>query len=92
MVIAHAAMAFWHNFHPWITKNMDLETIFHFATRNNRKSSNCAQSGSQEDPKMHSKIDENTYLGSGFLGCPVGPLDHQNDVPGTQKGTSRSPK
>ena len=27
-----------HHFHPWITKNMDLETVSHFATPNHRKS------------------------------------------------------
>ena len=36
MVIAHAAIAFWHHFHPWITKNMDLETISHFAIPNHK--------------------------------------------------------
>ena len=93
MVIAHAAIAFWHHFHPWITKNMDLETVSHFATPNHRKSQNCAQSGSQEAPQIHPKIDKNGHLGlSVSIGCPPGPQDHQNGVPGTQKGASRSPK
>ncbi len=37
MVLVHAAIAFWHYFHPQITKNMDLETISHFATPNLKK-------------------------------------------------------
>ena len=27
MVIAHSVIAFWHDFHPQSTKNMDLETF-----------------------------------------------------------------
>ena len=37
MFIAHTAIAFWHHFHPWITKNMDLQTGSHFGTPNHRK-------------------------------------------------------
>ena len=86
MVPAHAAIAFWHHFHPWITKNMDLETVFHFATPNHRKSQNCAQNGSQEALQIHPKIDKNGHLGhSVSIGCPPGPQYHQNGVPGTQK-------
>ena len=33
MFITHAAIAFWHHLHPWITKNMALETVSHFATQ-----------------------------------------------------------
>ena len=40
MFIAHTAIAFWHHFHPWITKNMDLEAVSHFASQNPRKSQN----------------------------------------------------
>ena len=32
MVMPHAGIALWHHFHPWITKNMGLETVFHLAT------------------------------------------------------------
>ena len=93
MLIAHTAIAFWHHFHPWITKNMDLETVSHFATQNHRKSQNCAQSESQEAPQIHPKIDKTRPLGfSVSIGCPPGPQDHQNGVPGTPKGASRSPK
>ena len=93
MVVAHAATAFWHHFHRWITKNMDLETISNFATTNHRKSEKCTQSGSQEAPQIQPKIDKSGHLDlSVFIGYPPGPQDHQNGVPGTQKGTSRSPK
>ena len=93
MFITHTAIAFWHHFHPWITKNMDLETVSHFATPNHGKSQNCAQSGSQEAPQIQPKITKNGHLGlSVSIGCPPGPQDHQNGVPGTQKGASRTPK
>ena len=93
MVITHTATAFWHHFHPWITKTMELETISNFAIPNHRKSQNCAQSRFHETPKIHSKINKNGHLGlSVSIGCPPGPQDHQNGVPDTQKGTSRSKK
>ena len=93
MVIAHAAIAFWHHFYPWATKNMDLETISHFATPNHRISQKCPQSESQEAPQIHPKIDKSGHLDlSVSIGYPPGPQDHQNGVPGTQKGPSRSPK
>ena len=59
MVLTHPASAFWHHFHPWITKKMDLETVSHFDIPNHRKSHNCIQSGPQEAPKMDSKINKN---------------------------------
>ena len=31
LVLAHAAIEFWHYLNPWITKNMDLNTISHFS-------------------------------------------------------------
>ena len=72
---------------------MDLETVSHFGIQNHRKSQNYYQSGSQETPQIHPKIDKNWDLGfSASSGCPPGPQDHQNGVPGTQKGASRSPK
>ena len=37
MFIAHTDTTFWHHFHPWITKNMDLETVSHFGTPKHRK-------------------------------------------------------
>ena len=86
MVIAHAAIAFWHHFHPRITKNMNLATVPQFATPNHRRSQNCAQSMLQEGPPIQSKIIKNRHLGiSVTIGCPPGPQDHQNGVPGTQK-------
>ncbi len=62
MVIAHTAIAFWQHFHPWITTNMDLETVSHFDTPNERQTPKMSPNGSQETPKMHSKIDENGLL------------------------------
>jgi len=93
MVMAHSVIAFWHHFHVRITKNMDLETISNFAIPNHRKSQNGTQSGSQEAPQIHPKIDKSGHLPlSVSIGCPPGPQDHQNGVPGTQKGASRSKK
>ena len=92
MVIAHSVIAFWHHFHPRNTKNMDLETFPQFATPNHRKSQKCAQSMLQEGPQIQLKIIKNGHLGiSVTIGCPPGPQDHQNGVPGTQKATSKSP-
>ena len=77
MVIAHAAIAFWHHFYPWATKNMDLETISHFATPNHRISQKCPQRGSQEAPQIHPKIDKSGHLDlSVSIGYPPGPQDH----------------
>ena len=56
MVIAHAAVGFKCYFHFWIIKNMDLETVCHFGTPNQRKSQTNLQARSQETPKMHRKI------------------------------------
>ena len=86
MFVAHAAIAFWHHFHPWITKNTYLQSVFHFTTPDHRKSQNCSQNGSQEALQIHPKIDKNEHLSpSVSIGCPPGPWDHQNRVPGTQK-------
>ena len=93
MVTPQAATAFWHHFHPWITKDMELETVSHFATPNHRKSQNCYQSGYQKAPQIHPKINKSGHLGvSVSIGCPSGPQDQPNGVPGTQKGASRSKK
>ena len=92
MVMAHAAIAFCHHFHPPSTKNMDLETFPRFATANHIKSQNCLQSMLQEGPKIQSKIIKNGHLGiSVTIGCLPGPQDHQNGVPGTQKSSPRAP-
>ena len=73
MVIAHAAIAFWHHFYPWATKNMDLETISHFANPNHRISQKCPQSGSQEAPQIYPKSRKVDFWTSV---CPLGiPLD-----------------
>ena len=34
VVITRTASAFWHHFHPRITKSMDLETVFHLGAPN----------------------------------------------------------
>ena len=42
---------------------------------------------------MHPKINKNGHLDlSVSIGCPPGLQDHQNGVPGTPNGASRSPK
>ena len=69
MFIAHTGIAFGHHFHPWITKNMDLETVSHFSTTNHRKiTKRCPKwvpGDSQNDPQ----IDKNVHLD---LQAPVG--------------------
>ena len=93
MVMAHAATAFDYNFHPLATKIMDLETVFLSVIPDHRKSRKCAQSWSQDSPQIQKKIDKNGHLVlSVSIGCPSGPQDHQNGVPGLQNGASRSPK
>ena len=73
MFIAHTATAFWHHVLPWITKNTDLETVSHFSIQNPGKSQNSCQSGSQEAPQIHPKIDKNGHLDlSVSIGCPPG--------------------
>jgi hypothetical protein len=73
MFIAHTASAFWHHFHPWIIKNMDLETVSHFGIPHRRKSQKGAQSRSKEAPQIilkSIKMDIWTSV------CPLGvPLD-----------------
>ena len=82
MVIAHTASAFWHHFHPWITKNMDLETVSHLGTQNNT-------GDSPNDPK----IDKNGHLDLQVpVGCPRGSLDHQNDHSGYPRWSLEVPK
>ena len=71
VVMAHAATAFWHHFHPWTTKNMDLETVCHFAIPNHRKLKTCVQSRSrgapQIRPKTHPKLVKSSF---GAPRCP----------------------
>ena len=58
---------------------MDLETDSHFGSQNDGKVKKCVQSRSQETPQMHPKIDKNEQLDLKVpVGCPCGPLDHQN--------------
>ena len=93
MVLAHSVTAFEHNFHPWATKIMDLETVFLSVIPDHRKSRKCAQSWSREAPQIQEKIDKNGHLGINVtIGCLPGPQDHQNDVPGTGKNSSRASK
>jgi len=92
-VIAHTATGFRQHFHPWIIKNMDLETVSHFDTLNERQMTKMSPNGSQETPKRHPKIDKNRLLDLKVsVWCPCGPLYHQNDHSGYQNGASRSPK
>ena len=69
MVIAHAATAFWHHFHPWITKNMDLETVSHFGTPNHRKITKRCPKWVPGESQIDTKIDKNGHLD---LQVPVG--------------------
>ena len=73
MAIAHAAIAFWHHFHSWITKNIDLETVSHFGTQILDKSQKGLQNDSKRLPKWtlkSIKMDSLTPM------CPLGvPLD-----------------
>ena len=88
MVQAHPASAFWHHFHHWITKKMDLGTVCQFDVPNHRKSPNCAQTWSQKAPKMDPEIDINSHLAlSVSIGCPPGPHDYGNGAPGIQNIT-----
>ena len=93
MFIAHTAIAFWHHFHPWITKNKDLETVSHFGIPNHRKSQKCAQSGSQEAPQMTLKsIKMHIWISKCLLGDPLDPWITKMGTQGTQNGASMSPK
>ena len=50
------------------------------------KSQKCLQSGPQETPQRHPKIDKNGHLDLQVpVGCPRGPLDHQNGHSGYPK-------
>ena len=69
MVIAHAATAFWHHFHPWITKNMDLETVSHFGTPKHRKITKRCPKWVPGESQIDTKIDKNAHLD---LQVPVG--------------------
>ena len=74
MFIAHTAIAFWHHFHPWITKNMDLQTVSHFGTPNHRKIKKSAQSDSHGTPKMILKsLKIYTWTSKCLLGDPLDP-------------------
>ena len=74
VVIAHSVIAFWHHFHPWSTKNMDLETFPQLATPNHRKSQNCVQSMLQECPQIQSKSLKTDIWASVWpLGVPLDP-------------------
>ena len=51
MVMAHAAIAFWHQLHPRINKNMELQTVPKFASPSHRKSQNCPAKPNQKSMK-----------------------------------------
>jgi len=93
MVIAHTASAFWHHVHPWITKNMDLETISHFGTQNHRKITKRCPKWVQATPQITLKsIKMHTWTSKCLLGDPLDPWITEMITQGTQKGASRSPK
>ena len=92
-VYAHTAIAFWHDFHPWITKNMDLQPVSHFGIRNHRKITKRCPKWLPRDSRNDPKITKSLHLDLQVpVGWPLGSLDHQNGIPGTQNGASRSPK
>ena len=81
--IAHTATAFWYHFHHWIIKNMDPPTL---AAQITDKSQKCLQSGLQETPKRHHKVDKNWHQGLKVaVGCPHGPPGHQTGHSGYPK-------
>ena len=93
MVIAHAATAFWHHFHPWITKNMDLETVSHFDTPNQRKITKRWPKWDPGDSPNDPKIDKNGHLDLQVrVGCPRGSLDHQSGHSGYPKWSLKVPQ
>ena len=69
MFIAHTAIAFWHHFHPGITKNLDLETIPQFSTTNHRKITKRCPKWVPRDSPNDPKINKNAHLD---LQVPVG--------------------
>ena len=74
MFITHTAIAFWHHFHPWITKNMDLETVSHFGIPNHRKITKSPQSDSKGTPQMILKsLKIHTWTSKCLLGDPLDP-------------------
>ena len=82
MVIGHAAIAFWHHFYPWATKNMDLETISHFATPNHKSVPKVGPKRLPKSTLKPIKVDIWTSV------CPLGiPLD-----PRITKMVSQVPK
>ena len=84
MVIAYTATGFQQDFHLWIIKNMDLETVSHFGTQIIEKSQKGLQNDSQEAPQMNPKIDKNELLDPNVSsGRSSGSLDHQSCPQGT---------
>jgi len=93
MYIAHTDTAFWHHFHPWITKTWTWKLSPILAPKITDKSQNGAQSGSQEAPKMTLKsIKMHTWTSKCLLGDPLNPWIAKMVTQGTQNGASRSPK
>ena len=72
---------------------MDLEPVSHFDTPNHWKIRKRCPKWLPRDSPNHAKITKNLHLDLQVpVGWPLGSLDHQNGVPGTQNGASRSPK
>ena len=79
LFVAHTAIAFWHHFHPRITQNMDLETVSHFGTANQRQITKMSPKWVPGDSKRHPQMDKNEHLDPNVsIGCPCGHLDHQS--------------
>ena len=80
MVIAHTASAFWHHFHAWITKNMDLEIVSHFGTPNHRQIRKRCPKWLPRDSQNNPKITKTAYLDLQVpVGWPLESPDHSND-------------
>ena len=74
MFITRTAIAFGHQFHPQITKNMDLETVSHFGTGNHRTIAKMYKKSVPETSKMVLKsIQMDTWTSRCLLGVPVEP-------------------
>jgi len=86
LVIAHAASAFWHHFHPWITTTVNLETVSHSGAPNHWKITKRCPKWIPRDSQNDPKIDKNAHLDPQVpVGWPLGSLDHQNGHSGYPK-------
>jgi len=69
MFMARTGTAIWHHFRPWITKNMDLETVSHLGTQNHGKVTKRCPKWVPGEIQNDPKLDKNGHLD---LQVPVG--------------------